>query len=148
MKKFYYILLLSFMLIGFSADAQRQRPNPGEIEAQKTAFITNNLDLTPEQAQKFWPIYNASEKRMESIRRQQREALMKVRLNGGAVSDSEAWDLIENLMSWEQSMLDERKNLVAQLKGVVTPQQILKLKRAEEEFKRRLLQAMQRRRKN
>ena len=73
---------------------------------------------------------------------------MKVRLNGGAVSDSEAWDLIENLMSWEQSMLDERRNLVAQLKGVVTPQQILKLKRAEEEFKRRLLQAMQRRRKN
>ena len=45
-------------------------------------------------------------------------------------------------------MLDERRNLVAQLKGVVTPQQILKLKRAEEEFKRRLLQAMQRRRKN
>ena len=148
MKKLYYIFIFCLLLSSFSADAQRQRPNPGEIEAQKTAFITNALDLSSDQAQKFWPIYNQSEKAMENIRRQQREALRQVRLGGGSISDDDAYALIENLMNWEQEMLNERKKLVANLKGVVSPQQILRLKRAEEEFKRRLLQAMQNRRKN
>lgn len=148
MKKYYYILLLCLLFTGFTADAQRNRPKPGQVEAQKTAFITNALDLSSEEAQQFWPIYNASEKRMESIRKEQRQALMKVRLNGGSMSDSDANELLDNITLWEQSTLDERKRLVNELKGVVSPQKILKLKRAEEEFKRRLLQAMQNRKKN
>ena len=148
MKKYYYILLFSLLFTGFTADAQRNRPRPRQVEAQKTAFITNALDLSSEEAQQFWPIYNASEKRLESIRKEQRQALMQVRLNGGSMSDSEANELLENIMIWEQSTLDEHKRLVNELKGVVSPQKILKLKRAEEEFKRRLLQAMQNRKKN
>ena len=83
MKKYYYIVLICLLFTGFTAEAQRQRPGPGQIEAQKTAFITNALDLTSKEAQQFWPIYNASEKRMEAIRKEQRQALMQVRLNGG-----------------------------------------------------------------
>lgn len=148
MRKFYYILIFTLLFTGLTAEAQRNRPGPGQVEAQKTAFITNALDLSSKEAQQFWPIYNASEKRMESIRKEQRQALMKVRLNGGSMSDSEASELLENVMIWEQSMLDERKKLVEELKGVISPQKILRLKRAEEEFKRRLLQAMQNRKKN
>lgn len=148
MRKIYYILILTLLFTGLTAEAQRNRPGPGQVEAQKTAFITNALDLSSKEAQQFWPIYNASEKRMESIRKEQRQALMKVRLNGGSMSDSEASELLENVMIWEQSMLDERKKLVEELKGVISPQKILRLKRAEEEFKRRLLQAMQNRKKN
>ena len=148
MQKLYYILLISLLFSSYNADAQRQRPMAGQVEAQKTAFITTALELSSKEAQQFWPIYNASEKRVENIRKEQRQALMKVRLNGGSMSDSEASEMIDNVFQWEQQMIDERKKLVGELKGVISPQKILKLKRAEDEFKRRLLQAMQNRKKN
>lgn len=143
MRKYYYILLFSLLLTGFTADAQRQRP--GQVAAQKTAFITNALDLSSKEAQQFWPVYNAYEKRVEGIRKEERQALMNIRLNGGAMSDSEASELIDKFMGWQQNLLDERKKLFADLKGVISPQKIIRLQRAEDEFKRRLLQAMQNR---
>jgi len=33
-------------------------PNQEKIEAQRVAFITQELDLTPDEAKVFWPVYN------------------------------------------------------------------------------------------
>lgn len=70
MKQF--LLLLSF-LIGytFTGMAQEDRPVEGRIEAYKIAFLTKKLSLSPEEAQKFWPIYN---KYSDEIRRVQIES--------------------------------------------------------------------------
>jgi hypothetical protein len=69
MKKF--LLYISFALASFTAAAQTQdaeaddQPNPkkeAKIEALYVAYISQQLKLTPEEAQKFWPIhtqYNA-----------------------------------------------------------------------------------------
>jgi hypothetical protein len=67
-----FLLLLSF-LIGytFSGMAQDERPVEGRIEAYKIAFLTKKLNLSPEEAQKFWPIYN---KYSDEIRRVQIES--------------------------------------------------------------------------
>jgi hypothetical protein len=52
MKRF---LLFAFLLmIGIKMQAQ----NGNRLEALKIAYITNKLNLSPEEAQKFWPIYN------------------------------------------------------------------------------------------
>lgn len=70
MKKF---LLLFCFLIGYtlSGMAQDERPVEGRIEAYKIAFLTKKLNLSPEEAQKFWPIYN---KYSDEIRRIQVES--------------------------------------------------------------------------
>ena len=41
-------------MAGFTIQAQ----NGNRLEALKIAYITNKLNLSPEEAQKFWPIYN------------------------------------------------------------------------------------------
>jgi flagellar biosynthesis component FlhA len=52
MKRF---LLFAFLLMfGIKMRAQ----NGNRLEALKIAYITNKLNLSPEEAQKFWPIYN------------------------------------------------------------------------------------------
>ena len=41
-----------------------------KIRSEKIAFITSELNLTPEEAQVFWPVYNQVDKeRDEAIRR-------------------------------------------------------------------------------
>lgn len=54
------------MIISAVAFAQPQgqgRPNWQErIQSAKIAFLTNEMQLTPEEAQAFWPIYNKAQK--------------------------------------------------------------------------------------
>jgi hypothetical protein len=56
------VLVLWLALPGMAQNAApgpgMQQPNGGALEAYKIAFITKRLNLTPEEAQRFWPIYN------------------------------------------------------------------------------------------
>ncbi len=62
----YIIALLIAFGLSLSAEAQIDNDNRAErqermqsrIESQKIAFITQKLDLSPSEAQQFWPIYN------------------------------------------------------------------------------------------
>lgn len=67
-----YTILAAFMLIAFSATAQvvekKKGEQGGKIEALKIAFITKKLDLTIEEAQKFWPVYNKYSAELRQVR--------------------------------------------------------------------------------
>ena len=74
MKRF--ILYTFFILSGFSMQAQ----NGNRLEALKIAYITKKMDLSPEEAQKFWPIYNQyAPNSRKPVNRQQE--IMKPRLS-------------------------------------------------------------------
>ncbi|MGB0178240.1 MAG: hypothetical protein ACPF9D_13825, partial [Owenweeksia sp.] len=45
---------------------QRDRVND-RIEAMRAQFFTEKLDLTPEEAQKFWPVYNQYREELAKI---------------------------------------------------------------------------------
>ena len=62
MKK---IILIIVMALGISAvslaqddNDAGQKGNGSRIEALKIAYLTKKLNLSTEEAQKFWPIYN------------------------------------------------------------------------------------------
>ncbi len=84
--------LLLIILMGVAAIAQAQEPPPprmgrmqgappppppGErpnIEAIKVAYITKQLNLSAEEAQKFWPVHNAYMAELKKARDANREA--------------------------------------------------------------------------
>ena len=43
------------------------------LEAMKIAWLTKKLELSPEEAQKFWPIYNQYTKEIQQTRKDARE---------------------------------------------------------------------------
>ena len=71
MKKYFLIiaLFLGFTVAGMSQDDDRK--DGGRIEALKIAYLTRKLNLSTEEAQKFWPVYN---KYADEIRKVQIEA--------------------------------------------------------------------------
>lgn len=81
MKKF--ILILSLSCIGFLAQAQDDDPSKKaeRIQALKTAFITQKLQLTSEEAQKFWPVYGNYEREINQLLANSR--------NGGDIVDTD-----------------------------------------------------------
>ncbi len=60
MKKLFSVLVIfCWLCLPARSQGRQQRPMAGLVEAYKTAFITQRLNLTTEEAQKFWPIYNS-----------------------------------------------------------------------------------------
>lgn len=138
MKK---IVLILFLV---STGLYAQRPNQDRMKAFKTAYLTDQLDLTSSEAEKFWPIYNYFDNKLKSLRKKERsEVFSKVR-NGGieALTDSEAIALIDKMLEMKTTELQYRKELVKDLLKVLSPKKIIKLNRAEEEFKKILLERL------
>ena len=68
MKKIYLYIVFAF--IAGLARAQEDLPDQKKqqnIEALKVAFISKELALTPDEAQKFWPVYNQYAKELRTI---------------------------------------------------------------------------------
>jgi|TARA_R110002094_G_scaffold209422_2_gene179830 hypothetical protein len=136
------ILLIALLFTTTFYGQQKER-----IKALKTAHITNALNLTTEEAQKFWPVYNVHEEKLFELRKKERrEIFMMLKGDVEGLTDEEANALIEKGINFKTTELEYYKELVANLRGVIPPYKILKLRRAEEEFKRKLLEIMKKRR--
>lgn len=136
------LLLIIILLLSIHSFAQ---PTMGEkkeqIKALKVGFITNELSLTPDEAAKFWPIYNAFDDKQFELRHQKMRAF-KNRMDGDLdkMSDKEASALLAQMENNEDELCQSRKKFIASLKGVLPPIKIIKLKKAEDDFNRKLLQ--------
>lgn len=123
-----------------------QRPAGDRIKAAKTAFITNKLDLSSDEAAKFWPVYNESEKKVFQYKKELRQ--MGMRINKGEVSESDAGTLLEKYIATQTKIHQEEMTLISKLKGILPAMKIIKLKKAEEDFNKQIIKQMQKRREN
>ncbi|MFT4697810.1 MAG: Skp family chaperone for outer membrane protein [Flavobacteriaceae bacterium] len=143
MKK---IILIAVFII--STGVLAQRPNHEKMKAFKIAHITQQLDLTSSEAEKFWPIYNAFDSKMETLRKEGRSNIFEKTKgdNINNISDSEATEIMNEIIAMKTKELQNRKELVNDLKGILSPIKILKHEIAEENFKRKLLDRLKKRR--
>ena len=112
-----------------------------KIKALKVAHITEQLELTSKEAEGFWPIYNASEEKRHTLRRTERKEIMKkIDDDFNSLTETEATALIEKSLDVKEKELQTYRELVKDLKGVIPPKKIILLRKAEEDFKRQLLE--------
>ena len=112
-----------------------------QLKSLKVAYITDQLELTPDEAAKFWPLYNAFEDKQTELRQEKLRAYLD-RLDGGDIdklTDKEASGLLNQMENTEDELYQGRKKFIASLKLVLSPKKIIRLKKAEEGFNRRLL---------
>lgn len=136
-------LLIAFIsLNAFAQDGSFVRKKKEQIKALKVAFITDELSLTSDEASKFWPLYNAFEDKQQEIKKQKLKGYLN-RMDDDSfdnLSEKDATTMLAQMESSEEELYQLRKKFVASLKGVISPVKILKLKKAEENFNRKLLQ--------
>ncbi|MCK0130899.1 sensor of ECF-type sigma factor [Flavobacteriaceae bacterium F08102] len=140
MKRINYILLVTLCIASMSAFGQES--NKEKMKAFKTAYITDALDLTPAEAEKFWPIYNAYEEKIDKIRfGKSKEIYKKIRNAGGVdkASDELANEYLQSYLDTEIQMANEKRDLYKKLKGVFSAKKAILLVRAEHSFSRELL---------
>jgi hypothetical protein len=140
-KKILTVLVVLYSM-NFCAQGKKLAEKKEQIYALKVAFITNNVSLTSSEAEKFWPIYNAFEekqfelkhiKSISYVKKMDAESLSKM-------SDKEALLILSRIEANEEELFQLRKKLIVNLKSILSPVKIIKLKKAEEEFNKKLLQ--------
>ena len=137
-KKLTLSVLLLFTVLSFSQDFKEKRE---KIKALKVAYITEQLDLSTDEAQKFWPIYNIHEEKDFELRHKKMRSIINKFENGGLekLSDKEATSLINQIEIIEDEIHESKKKYIRELKTVISAKKIIKLKKAEDEFNRKLL---------
>ena len=146
MKKI--IILFSFYLlsINFISAQQMQRQR---IKLLKTSFITDAINLTPKEAEEFWPIYNLYTKKIQRLKINNETSFKtEVRIAGGIdyITENQAQKLIDNSLKIEQQITDAKISMVNELSTVISGKKILLLKKAERSFNRKMLQELGKRR--
>ena len=64
------ILLFCFSIGTVAQPGSRFKEKKEQIKSLKVAFITNELNLTPDEAAKFWPIFNAFDAKQTELRQE------------------------------------------------------------------------------
>ncbi|POS01615.1 sensor of ECF-type sigma factor [Flavobacterium croceum] len=141
MKILKNITFLFIILVSFNTWSQRGRlaQKKEEVKSLKVAFITNELDLTTAEAEKFWPLFNEFEKKQNDIRKQKLKNYID-RSDAENLSEKDAASLLVQMETAEEELFQLRKKFIASLKNVLPASKIIKLKRAEDKFSKKLLQ--------
>jgi hypothetical protein len=140
-----YTILFLFCIIGLQANAQNgqlKEKIKDKVKAQKVAYITEQLDLTELEAQKFWPVYNSYQSEIEQLR-----ASLDMKSVTG-LSDKEAEDLMYAVLDGRSKEIDIQKKYIQKMKSVISAKKIALLYKAERDFKEQIISNIRERRKD
>lgn len=145
------IIGIAIVLISINSFSQTKIDEKrAELKALKVGFITDELSLTADEATKFWPIYNAFESKQNEIRNKKKKSF-NARLDDNAIdkmSDKEANTMLSEMETNEEDLHQNKKKFISNLKGIIPPIKIIKLKKAEDNFNRKLLKQYKNKGKN
>ncbi|MBL7926141.1 MAG: hypothetical protein JNK61_04450 [Bacteroidia bacterium] len=141
MKIILSICLLLLTNFTFAQDTPRDPKFDDKIKSMKIAYLTDKLSLTPDESQKFWPVFNQFEVEMKTLR----ESRKMANPNFETLSDKDIEKFIDDDINRRQKEVDVIRKYQTQFKQVLPMRKVGLLMRAQEDFKHELLQKIKNR---
>jgi hypothetical protein len=133
------IAIFTFIALALSLSAQPRDQMDGDrwerFRSEKVAFLSTNLDLTPAEAQKFWPVYNQLEKERWEIHKLRRQVEENVQEAEENMSDQKIKQLTREFAGTMRKEADMVSSYNEKLLEILPPKKVLKLYKAENEFR-------------
>src|SRR6186713_708332 len=128
-----YILIFALFAIAFSAQAQGKHGGKRneKIDAARTAFLTDKMNLSQEQSQKFWPIYNEYEAKRKDLRHKAHPFKGQ---NIETLSDAQLKDQLNQMFEARQVELNLDKEYAEKFQKVISVRQLAAMYKGEREF--------------
>ncbi|MDN4164857.1 hypothetical protein QWY31_05050 [Cytophagales bacterium LB-30] len=141
MKK---ILIYIILCMGLNTVAQAQEKEAlKKIESARIALISERLALTPEQAEKFWPVYREYTQKRQALRQELQQARRGI--DGHEMTEEESKALLEVGLDVKERELHLDKEYSERLLTVISSKQLMALRIAEEDFRKMLIKQLERR---
>jgi len=135
------LLLIILIIAGANSGfAQPQKDRFERIHAAKVSYITDRLNLSSDQAARFWPVYNQYEDAIRSLRKSYFDKYGQGQ--GKNLSEAESRKYIDDNLNFQEAQLNLKRKYKDEFLKVLTPQQLAQLYQAERDFKGLLLQQL------
>lgn len=140
-------LFLLFFLLKVNCEVKAQNVSRKEqLESQKVAFFTKQLNLTVEEAQAFWPVYNEYQRKNDELNSKRRQLLSQLG-NETHLSEKELTALADNYIILQTDEAKLASQYHEKFKTVLPIRKVVAYYRVEQKYKRFLLQQFQKNRK-
>lgn len=146
------VLSIIFLLIGIIARGQQEKNDTADkpqqnlnwqqrkaqFKADRVAYITLNMNLSVEDAQKFWPVFNKYDALLDQVVDQRHINSNKIK-HADSLSESECKDLLNFIFENDFAEIEVKKNFLTELSNLFSAEFAIKYFNTENNFRRQII---------
>ncbi|MEI8280260.1 MAG: hypothetical protein WCG87_10895 [Bacteroidota bacterium] len=146
MKQLLSLIIALIITTGSYAQPEHRHDDKAfeKVRSVHIALLTRHMNLTPKQAEQFWPIYNEFDNERTIIRKKYKKYFPKNNAGEYNNPDKEtrpdANTMLDKKLDRQQEMLDLKRKYKEQFLKVVSPEQLVQMDAADNDFTMMLLQ--------
>lgn len=134
------ILILCLLSAQLTIQAQGNRDGIRDrIKSERIAFLTKEMNLSPEDAQRFWPVVNKYSSELEEAKKNQRRLRIQTYPNVNKLSNQELEKYLKDELELNQKIHSLEQAMHKELTTVISPLLHVKYYQAERKFRMELL---------
>lgn len=138
--KIFALLLCLFPMWLQAQQTETMRDRRAQVQQLKHEFLKREIRLSDQEESAFMPLYRQFEARSFELRSRKLTRLNKQADSVEEMTEAQAEKLLEEIDAVERELVLLRANLHRDLRPVIGTKKIIKLRKAEAEFQRKLLQ--------
>lgn len=131
--------ILAILIVILSPSVFFAQGKAEKVEQLKIAYFTKELNLTTQEAEKFWPVYNEMEKKIKALRKDRRKTFKELEDNGDSLSVDVVKKHTNSIFDSEIAEVNTKKEYYAKIGVIIGYKKATKVYKVERDFKRELL---------
>lgn len=139
LSKIIFTLTLALISIGLANNGNAQDNNDNinisKIQAQRVAFFTEQLNLTPAEAEKFWPVYNEYDVKRAKLTSEETRLINIFKENKVNMSDKDIDNNIKKIFDTRKSITSLNEEYYQKFRQVLPARKVMKLIITETQFR-------------
>lgn len=131
-KSLFSCLSVASLALVFALPAQAQQERDvievikSQISTQRQALVAENLNLTAEQSDVFWPLYREFQSKRGPLIDRRIKLLQDFRDNFDGLTDEQSGDIIDRWLSLEDDIVKLRKQYVKKFRKILPEKSTLR----------------------
>ncbi len=139
------VILALALVASLAAAAQPSGERVERLKQLKIAYLSDMLQLTVEEGQQFWPLYNAYEAKREASFKQRHDVWTALSKDAENTSEKALFDALAAERALNDEMQRETEAYARKVLPILGVSRAAKLLSAEEEFRERLMRELRER---
>ncbi|MDD4189727.1 MAG: hypothetical protein PHI28_00210 [Mangrovibacterium sp.] len=140
MTKITLTISLFFLMAGtFAQPGKGKFENFEKYKALKVSFMTGKLELTPQEAEQFWPIYNEFEKKRFEFHHARRDMEQRIKENGADYSEDEFRKISNEMVDQYRKEYELMKEYNEKFLKVLPAKKVVLISQVENDFRFKMI---------
>ena len=141
------ILLFSIGISQAQYKGHHKKEYNKKIKAYRISYFTEELDLTVEEAERFWPLYRQFDYRKDSLQRSYYHRHKMLSDSLSEITDKQALQMLKQRQEKEALLLQQKMKKIEAFTKIIGPKKTLKLLHLEHRFRQRLIEKIRKKEK-